>query len=154
MTLDERLVNWGDCWRSRLRLDQASSIEGDYRSPQRKHWDTDAWVGIAPASPPMFDHADAVEIEAAVCVIDLFHHALLRAWYIRRAGTTGSLITARMAAGWKMVAQRREQAHHEFSARLLLAMALVDAQLRLPAATRKHRASTIARQALWLEPLT
>ena len=152
--LDFRLENWGDCWRSRLRLDQAASIEGGYRSPQRRHWDTDAWVGIAPVSLPPLDHVDAAEVELAVCAIDLFHHALLKAWYIRRTGVMGSLINARIAAGWELLLQKREQAEREFAARILLAKALVDQQLRQPAVLRKARASAIVRQVLRLEPLT
>lgn len=154
--IEDRLTNWGDCWRNRLRLDddQAASIEGVYRSPQRNHWDTDPTVGHAPVVLRELDQADADEVEGAVCAIDLFHHALLKARYIRRMEPIGALKSARGRAGWMTHSyQDKTEAEHELYARMLLARALVQDQLRLPAVVRKSRASDIVRAALGLESL-
>lgn len=156
-TLDDRLFNWGECWRYRLRLDdnQAASIEGDYRSPQRKHWDTDPWVGTAPVILRELNQVDADEIESAVCAIDTFHHSLLKACYIRRMEAIGVLKSSREAAGWMPWKYRdKEEAERELLVRMTVAKAMLQAQLRLPAAIRKRRASDLVRRILGLEPLT
>jgi len=67
-TLDERIRNWVRVMaQHRQRRHCAESLEGSYSSPQRKHWDSDAWVGTAPVTLPPLDHADAALVECCLC---------------------------------------------------------------------------------------
>ena len=146
--LEPRLANWGDCWRASLKLDEANSAEGGYRSPQRRHWDTDWWVGIAPVSRNELDSADARVIELAVCALDLFHHHLLKLRYVHRllaADGLEALRRARRTAGWRPVRESDAQARNEYAFRLEFSKQLLDLYLALPEATLRLRA--LARQA-------
>ena len=142
--INVRLELWASFWRWKLGLDQARSFEGQYRSPQ--HWD-------APTTPThaiwlQHEIEDANQIESAVCSLDLFHHTLLKAWYIRRRTDNHCLRAAREAIG----ETRRSKGN--FEASLEMAKALLIQALDEPAVVRKQRASAHVRKLLGLPPLT
>lgn len=155
--LEVRLGGWAAFWRRRLGYDQTGSFEGQYRSPQRDHWEppkTRAYLGE-------IDDRDAEAIESAVCALDLFHHTLLKAWYVRRQSEAECLACSRLAAGYarsRWVGRNRAGANSElmkeFQAAMAMAKLLLTAELALPATVRKKRASTYVRKILGLEPLT
>jgi len=142
LEFEERLEGWSTFWRWKLGLDQAASFEGQYRSPQ--HWDA------APIPPAQLDidTDDVQAIESAVCALDLFHHTLLKLWYVRRKDEGSCLAEARRATGEK----RRGKGN--FQASLAMAKALLWTELSRPAVVRKQRASDYVRKLLGLEPLT
>lgn len=154
LDLEERLEGWATFWRWKLGLEQAASIEGQYRSPQP--WDQPippAWLDV--------DEDDVQAIESAVCAMDLFHHTLLKLWYIRRRDEDTCLTTARRAAGEPKEARRRGKgeggrirAADSFRSSLAMAKALLLAELARPAVVRKRRASEYVRNLLGLERLT
>lgn len=134
LTVDERLENWAATWRYRLRLDDtAGSFEGCYRSPQAPHWDWN--VASAPSVLVAMNHVDAQEVELAVCALDIYHHIILKAHYVRRWSQPKCLQVARKAAG-----DERTRRRGDFGASLLMAKALTGAQLQLPAVVRRTRA--------------
>lgn len=141
LDLEERLESWASFWRWKLGLEQAASFEGQYRSPQ--HWE-------APPIPPAWldiDHEDVQAIESAVCALDLFHHTLLKMWYIRRKGESTCLAEARRA-------MRERRGKGNFRSSLAMAKALLLAELERPAVVRKQRASEYVRKILGLPALT
>jgi hypothetical protein len=140
VSIDDRLDNWGIYWRWRLGYDQAQSFEGRYRSGQPWH--------AVPTPPEALDPADADVIENAVCAIDLYHHALLKGWYVRRWDEQRCLHRAREAAGYG------RQRGGSFAASMVMAKSLLTAELGRPAVTRKERAREVVRRALGLDPLT
>ena len=156
--LEGRLNNWGDVWRQRLgyglerSATAASSAEGGYRNRWRASWDSDPVVGCAPLAPRALDRADADVIELGVCALDLFHHCLLKAWFIRRIGAIGALNFARTAAAETRIFYRTTaDAERECAARLIMAETLLARVLLLPAVVRKERARVMVRITLGLE---
>jgi len=156
--LEPRLLNWGDVWRQRLgyglerSATAVSSAEGGYRNRWRASWDSDPLVGCAPLAPRTLDRADAEVIELGVCALDLFHHCLLKAWFIRRIGAIGALNFARTAAHEQRIFYRTTaDAERECAARLRMAETLLGRVLVLPAVVRKERARAHVRVALGLE---
>lgn len=79
-TIADRCDNWGMAIRYRVAGFQTASKEGEYRSPQRSHWQTAG----APSQTLQIDARDAQLIESAVCTLPLYQHALLRAWHVYR----------------------------------------------------------------------
>ena len=139
--LEERLEAWAVFWRWRNSgQQQAESFEGQYRSPQR--WDR---LPIPPQQLDV-DVDDVHAIESAVCALDLFHHVLLKAWYILRISEDSCMAKARKAAG--------KGTRRRFRVSMAEAKALLYAELERPAVVRKQRASEMVRQILGLDPLT
>lgn len=156
--LEPRLTNWGDVWRLRLgyglepSATASESAEGAYRNRWRASWDSDPVVGCAPSAPRILDRADAEVIELGVCALDLFHHCLLKAWFIRRIGAIGALNFARTAAAETRIFYRTTaDAERECAARLIMAETLLGRVLLLPAVVRKERARAHVRMTLGLE---
>lgn len=144
LPLDERCDNWGDWVRSGAETTQSRSIEGDYRSPQRGQWSRSVT-----ASPTIVNALDAQAIEHAVCVLPMFHHALLRGWHVSRSRPGGyrlepSLIlrvSAKVAGEYRGSVKGFEQARE-------MAYALLRDALALPAVVRRVRAREIVLEAL------
>lgn len=97
---------------------------------------------------PGVDPDDAQAIESAVCALDLYHHTLLKAWYVKRASEPTCLHMARRAAG----ESRRKRGN--FSSSINMAKTLLQAELGRPAVVRKQRASALVRKMLDLDRLT
>lgn len=79
MDIEDRLDNWGRAVRFRKRSGHAMSFEGNYRSPQRNHWEAPVMAipkGIAPD--------DAWEVEAAWSTLPLPQRIMLRCHYCLR----------------------------------------------------------------------
>lgn len=55
---------------------RALSLEGNYRSPQRNHWEE-----VVPVSRGAIDYLDAYVVEQAWCTLDLADRMLLRYHY-------------------------------------------------------------------------
>lgn len=141
LTLDERLENWSAVWRRKLRLGEAESIEGSYRSPQSAHWEYA--VPHAPMVLEARNAVDAREVELAVCALDIYHHVILKGHYVRRWSDPKCLQVARKEAG-----DERTRRRGDFGASLLMAKALTGAQLDVPAVIRRTRAVERVRLAL------
>lgn len=79
MNIEDRLDNWARAVRFRCRRGHAMSFEGNYRSPQRNHWD-------APVIPITrnIDSDDAWQVEAAWSTLALPHRIMLRCHYCMR----------------------------------------------------------------------
>lgn len=76
MDIETRLENWGRAVRFRNRRGHAMSFEGNYRSPQRNHWD----VPVPPVNRSI-DPDDAWQVEAAWATLGLVHRIILRCHY-------------------------------------------------------------------------
>src|SRR5512144_1635851 len=121
-TLVDRLENWGRAMRNGWTPSRAESVEGDYRSQDG--------IALAECAPPRLVPIrldDAREIESAVCMIDLYHHTLLVAWYGRRLAEAHCLRLAARNAGQQRGVVRG------FDASLWMAHSLVADALLLPA---------------------
>ena len=129
-TIADRCDNWGLAIRYRIIEFQTASKEGEYRSPQRAHWQTAG----APSQSLQIDARDAQAIESAVCTIPIYPHALLRAWHVYRVSEPVCLRLAAKAAN-----EPRGRASG-FESALAMAYALLTAALELPAVVRKDRA--------------
>lgn len=79
MNIEDRLDNWARAVRFRNRRGHAMSFEGNYRSPQRNHWD----VPVVPVSRNI-DVDDAWRVEAAWSTLALPHRIILRCHYCMR----------------------------------------------------------------------
>lgn len=135
--LEVRLENWGASLAFGRRASGGTeSIEGRYRSPQQWHALGAPQARIEP------DHEDAQVIESAVVLLPLFHHALLRAWYVRKLAPGTCLTTARAAGGPASPGGNYAPRH------LQRAKGLLVEALALPAAERRSRARAGARRAL------
>lgn len=130
--LEARCENWGTWQRSLTIAIAVSSKEGEYRSPQSRHW-------LLPvvSAPAQTDVADAQVVEHAVCAMDLYHHMILRAWYVQRVSEP---VCLRLAA--KTAAEPRGRLRG-WPSTLAMAHALLSASLALPAVIRKARARAI-----------
>lgn len=140
--LAARCDNWGLACRYRLIQGETASLEGAYRSPQEWH------EPGAPPQPQFCDVPAALEIESAVCVLDLYHHAILRAWHVYRVSEPQCIRLAAKAAG-----EKRGKASG-FEATLRAAYALLEVSLALPAVVRKERARARIRAILGPVPAT
>lgn len=74
--LEDRLQNWGRSMRASHISRRCRSFEGNYRSPQRNHWE----VPVSSLRGSV-DAQDAWQIEVAWGSLPLFDRILLRAWY-------------------------------------------------------------------------
>lgn len=133
-----RLENWGAAMGGRMidSAAEAGSIESRYRSPQ--HWH--ALGAPVNALPP--DQEDAQVIESAVVLLPLFHHALLRLWYVRRLRPGTCMKWARQVGG------ERSPAGHHFPDHLQAAHRLAESALEIPAVIRRERARDFVRRML------
>lgn len=155
LTIDDRLENWGACWRSRMNGAPLASKEGSYRSRGARHWDYATGVGIngvqlgaAPARVVRGDMVDAAELERAVCVLDLYHHVVLKGHYVRQWAPAQTVYEARKAVG-----DRRRDRHAMDAiadASLRMARALVGEVIDRPAVIQRLRAVMLANLALEL----
>ncbi len=128
LSMNDRCDNWGMACRYRLIQGETASLEGGYRSPQ------DWYAPGAPPQPKFCDVKDAQEIESAVCVLDLYHHSILRAWHVYRVSEPQCIRLAAKAAN-----EKRGRASG-FDATLGMAYGLLSEALELPAVIRKDRA--------------
>jgi hypothetical protein len=142
--LVQRLENWGKA--QRLHLPgwdglrtmlgaKAGSAERSFRSPQH-------WIAAQPNPTLGVDPLDARVIESAVCILPLYQHALLKAWYVRRRSPGKCLALAAEAAGVK------KSRFSGFDAAIECAHALLVEALEVPAVIRKVRARQIVREVL------
>lgn len=76
MHIDDRLANWGRVMRVRPYRRRTPSLEGNYRSPQRNHWE-------APVQtiPLWHDVHDAYLIEHAWQTLSARHRLVLKGHY-------------------------------------------------------------------------
>jgi hypothetical protein len=139
--IPDRCDNWGVFCRYTHAGIETASKEGQYRSPQQWHA-----LG-APPIPLNLDPIDARLIEDCVTTIDLYHHALLRAWHVYRVAEPTCLRLAAKAAG-----QKRGQSNG-FDASLGMAYGLLSAALELPAVVRKERARRAVQSVFGNAPL-
>lgn len=122
--LDARLENWGRVMRTAgLRFDPIANgfvgvitcHHGDwYRSPQPWH--------ALPTARPASNVLDAMEVEQAVCALDVFFHLILKGWYVRKWHPGKIMRVAQRASG--------EARKYAFNGALDRALALLDAQLQ------------------------
>lgn len=74
--LDDRLTNWGRAMCPGQATRTCGSIEGQYRSPQRNHWE------LVPNAPrPWVDQQDAAIVETAWGSLILLQRIMLRGHY-------------------------------------------------------------------------
>lgn len=123
-----RCDNWGAAMRWHSSSSQsAASAEGAYRSPQ-------PWHAVPTPMPAAVDRRDADIIEAAVAVLSLHDHALLRARHVHRLDQGACIAIARRAAG--IGAPRRAPWHEAIT----IAYDALERALALPAVIRRDRA--------------
>jgi hypothetical protein len=132
----KRCENWAHYVRLRRLRGQANSLEGGYRPPRGANWETRG----APTVPPTPELHDAQAIEDAVSILALYHHTLLRAWYVNKWHPGKCLAVAAEAAG---VPRGRFSG---FDAALEMAHGLLRESLRVPPVIRKMRARQIVRE--------
>lgn len=125
-SIADRCDNWGMAIRYRAVGFQTASKEGEYRSPQRAHWQTAG----APSQTLQIDARDAQTIESAVCTLPLYPHALLRAWHVYRVSEP---VCLRLAA---RAAHEPRGRTSGFDAALGMAYALLSAALDIPETAR------------------
>jgi len=77
--LEDRLANWGRAMRVSRGRGRALSFEGNYRSPQRNHWE----IPISSLHRSI-DSQDAWKIEAAWASLEPLNRILLRGRYCLR----------------------------------------------------------------------
>jgi hypothetical protein len=143
-TLQHRLENWGVVWRTgSLRYDPyargfVGAVEchhGDwYRSPQP--WHEPARAKLVP------DVDDAGAIESAVCALDVFHHLILKGWYVRKWHPGKVLRVANKRCSSPRCGRGA------FDAALGMAHAMLTVELERPAVVRRQRAVAYVRAAL------
>jgi hypothetical protein len=148
MTLDDRLTNWGACYRARRRpplgTHQARSVEGGYRNRWRGSWDCDPIVGTAPTAPIAIDWTDARIIDGAwQAMPSPFEAYLLAAVYVKQWSDGKAIAEARIFAGQIPRRHDRNIAPYLTMAKLLLA-----GQLAIPAVVRRPRVVARIRAAL------
>ena len=133
--LESRLENWARAvkWYGGGPM-SCLSAEGHFRSPQH-------WYPLGPR-PLDADVDDAREVESAVCILPLFHHALLRGWYVRRWTKGRCLTVARLTShqGYSI----------GFDRGMREAQGLLGKALTVPAVIRKVRAREIVLETLAL----
>lgn len=128
-SLIDRCDNWGAAMRGATgRASQSvASAEGAYRSPQ-------PWHAVPTPMPAAVDRLDADIIEAAVAVLSLHDHALLRARHVHQLDQRACIAIARRAAG--NGAPRRAT----FRGSMGMAYDALERALALPAVIRRDRA--------------
>lgn len=137
MILVDRCENWGFALRGGLLRGETPSLEGNYRAPK-----ITAALG-APTTRSGINLPDAQIIEAAVCgSVDLYHHAILRAWHVYRLSEPVALRRAAKAAG----VERGKVSGFELT--LQMAYGILGAALLLPAVVHKARARERVERAL------
>jgi hypothetical protein len=147
--LVDRCDNWGDVMRWKIHASvsingrgpnlaptkvyyaRIGGLESQYRSPQRQHWQ----YGSAPTQPPDPDQEDAMQIERAVCTLDLYHHSALRYHHVNLLSPPVVLRLAAKAAG---IPRSRSENSLRFT--LQTAYGLLQHALTLPAVIQKARA--------------
>ena len=109
-SLEDRLVNWGEAWRSRMRAGRDLVQRGVWSTRRGYgnawHWDaavgvssTGAHIASAPSAPVGVDLADASAVELAVGAVEIFHHVILKGHYVRCWDPDRTLRVARQASG-------------------------------------------------------
>lgn len=82
LSLEDRLMGWGDAMRMRRQAHETPSKESDYRSPQAPHWRPPG----APVGPSVtLDYADAMVIDGQVAALPMKYNVVLRAHYVGRS---------------------------------------------------------------------
>lgn len=121
-----RCENWGAWQRGGAEPAAARSFEGQYRSPQ-------PWEPYVPTMSSAVDPVDARIVEDAVCLTPVYHHAILRTWYVRQWPPARCLRVAAKAAGW---GRGRTSG---FERTLDMAHALLHDALLVPSCVRRSR---------------
>lgn len=153
--LEQRLDNWGEAWRSRMRAGRDLTQRGIWSTRRgygnAYHWDASSDVsargvaiGAAPSAPVGVDLADAHQVELAVGAIEIFHHVVLKGHYVRQWPPEKTLRMARQASG--LGNPRRRGGDYEASLRM--ARALLAEVIDRPAVIRRERAARAAAFAL------
>lgn len=138
-----RLENWGRC----LRLyvpgwNAPMPLGGDLISAERHYRPATGYRTIGANPTALLDVHDAKVIESAVAILPLYHHAILKAWYVRRRSPGACLADAARAGG------RKRMPFSAFDAELEMAHALCVGALQVPATIRKARAQALVRETL------
>lgn len=152
--LEQRLNNWGEAWRTRLRAGRDLVQRGVWSTRRgygnAYHWDSSGEVstrgvaiGSAPTTAPGVDVADAQAVELAVGAVEIFHHVMLKGHYVRMWTPERTLRVARQASG---VGNPRRGGDYEASLRM--ARALLAEVIDRPAVIRRERAARAAAFAL------
>ena len=149
-SLEDRLENWGRCYRDRMARTKILSLEGRYRNKWARSWDWDKTVGTAPDVRPYLDNQDAAVINLAWQAIpDPYHQSILGGHYVRRWSASKCDRVARETAA--MPTERKEISEPEFAAKLGMAHGLIEVQLGIPAVIRRQRLALRVRIALELD---
>lgn len=154
MTLEDRLTNWGECWRSRVRAGRDLVARGVWSTRRgygnAYHWDScgelsarGVAIGSAPSTASGVDLADAQAVESAVSAVEIFHHVMLKGHYVRLWTPERTMRIARQASG---VGNPRGRGDYEASLRM--ARALLAEVIDRPAVIRRERAARAAAFAL------
>lgn len=114
--------------RYRKRHGTASSLEGNFRSPQR--WDAPPLV-----TEPNLDMHDAEVVENAVCALPITYHAVLRFTYVDWLLPVGIARYTHRLTGVEM------HPYRDLPGIMDRAISALAEQLELPAVVRKQRAT-------------
>jgi hypothetical protein len=145
--LPDRCENWAECYRIRMRYNQAASLEGSWRPPQGEHW---LFGSAPPTARPAVNVLDGQEVNAAWQAIpDGFHQFLLAAHYVRKWSPDKCIREAREFDARGHV--RKPVSDAEYAANLGMAHCLLSEQLSLPAVFRRARLADRVRKALDLD---
>jgi len=148
-TLELRLDNWGEAWRSRLRSNLTQRGVWSTRRGYGNAWHWDAsdetstrgvHIGSAPSAPAGVDMADAQAVELAVGAVEIFHHVVLKGHYVRQWDPEKTLRTAKQASGLGNPRRRGG----DYQASLRMARALLAEVIDRPAVIRRGRAARAA----------
>jgi hypothetical protein len=142
-----RLNNWGRCLKHYVPgWTSTQPIGGDSGSAERRFRaeDHSGYRTVNPDTTFDLDPHDAKLIEAAVGVLPLYYHTLLKAWYVRRLEPGKCLAVAAKVA----VPVRKRIPFDAFDGELEAAYVLLLDALELPAVIRKQRAKDLVRERL------
>lgn len=154
-TLELRLDNWGEAWRSRMRQRSELTQRGLWSTRRgygnAYHWDASndvsahgVHIGAAPSVRPGVDLADAQAVELAVGAVEIFHHVVLKGHYVRQWDPDKTLRVAKQASGLGNPRRRGG----DYDASLRMARALLAEVIDRPAVIRRERAARAAAFAL------
>lgn len=139
LPIEERCENWGKwCRRSKSGGNSIASLEGNWRSPQRSHWDE--------PPPPVVrgttNTLDAQLLEHAAGILELYDHAILRAWHVYRYHPA---LAMRRAAKLARIPRGNLR---DWDGHLAAAYRALERALTLPAVVRRDRARALVLAAL------
>lgn len=136
-----RLENWALCLRLYVPGWTAPSPIGSSLSSAESRW-CSGFRSVHVDVTRDLDVHDAKAIESAVSILSLYHHTILKAWYVRKLSPGSCLGYA------ARVSHRKRKPFRLFDGELEAAHALLVEALALPAAVRKVRAQALALEVL------